>query len=50
MLYDLDNKFDDYVAGRHVSEDIPDDLLEELKKINEEIKEYMGKDYFDFPR
>lgn len=50
MIFGLDSKFDDYVGGRHVTSDIPDDLLEELKEFNEIIKEKTGMDYFDFPR
>lgn len=52
MLCNLDPKFDDYVVGPHVWPDIPDDLLVELKKINEEIKKLVNtnEDYFKFPR
>lgn len=38
MIFGLDKKFDDYVAARYVSPDIPDDLLNELKEFNEKIK------------
>lgn len=50
MLINLDEKFDDYVAGRYVSDDILDDMLKKLKEINEDVKKIMGEDYFDFPR
>lgn len=52
MLYVLPEKFDPYVVGRHVSKNIPDDLLEELKAINEEQKKLLNtdEDRYDFPR
>lgn len=52
MLCNIPEKFDKYVAGRRVSKDIPDEMLEELKKINERMKKkgHSEKDYFDFPR
>ena len=50
MTYELPEKFDKYVCGRIVAVDIPDQLLEELKEFNEELKKYDGKDHFDFPR
>ena len=50
MIFGLDKKFRPYVCARYVSPDIPDDLLEELKAFNAELKKRTGKDYFDFPR
>lgn len=50
MLLGLDDKFREYVCAREVRPEIPDDLLRELKEINERYKEVMGKDLFDFPR
>lgn len=52
MLYDMPEKFDKYVIGRYVDNKIPDELLEELKEINEEKKKlrHTDKDFYDFPR
>lgn len=49
MIFALPKKFRDYVAGRYVDPNIPDDLLKELKKFNDKLKERSGIDYFDFP-
>ncbi len=49
MLYALPEKFDNYVFGRRVSKNIPDDLLSELREFNEKLKKKTGRDHFDFP-
>jgi len=46
----LDPKFLEYIHRRVVSPNIPDDLLKELKEINDDVKSYTGEDYFKFPR
>ena len=50
MLYAVPEKFDEYVCGRRVDPNIPDDLLEELKEFNKKLREKYKRDYFDFPR
>lgn len=50
MIFAVPKEFKNWVIGRWVDPNIPDEILKKLKEFNETLKDVSHKDHFDFPR